>query len=126
MCLIALIATFSRVNHRITSALRSSRKFSSKTLNSDTGNKIKNGVEVDKNGRHIAYYVLDDDGKEQRIKAFDDKGTLYAWLAYSNKVRIGSTRGYSILGAIMQIMERKLEYERISAEIRMQSKPETI
>lgn len=76
--------------------------YSTKTLNSDNGNKIKNGVEVDKSGRHVAYYILDDDGKEQRIQAFDDAGNVYAWLAYWNKMRIGSTRGYSILGAIMQ------------------------
>ena len=84
--------------------------YSNKTLNSDTGNKIKNGVEVDKSGRHVAYYVVDDDGKEQRIKAFDENGNLYAWLAYANKIRIGSTRGYSILGAIMQKMDKIGDY----------------
>ncbi len=84
--------------------------FSSKTLNSDTGNKIKNGVEVDECGRHVAYYVLDDDGKEHRIKAYDDSGNMYAWLAYANKIRLGSTRGYSILGAIMQKMDKIGDY----------------
>ena len=84
--------------------------YSSKTLNPATGNKIKYGVEVDNRGRHIAYYVLDNDGNEQRIKAFDDNGNLYAWLAYANKIRIGSTRGYSILGAIMQKMDKIGEY----------------
>lgn len=84
--------------------------YSTKTLNSENGNKIKNGVEIDKFGRHVAYYILDDDGKEQRIQAFDDAGNLYAWLAYWNKMRIGSTRGYSILGAIMQKMDKIGEY----------------
>ena len=83
---------------------------SSKYLNADTGNKIKNGVEVDKKGCHVAYYILDDDGKEQRIKAYDDQGNLFAWLAYANKIRIGSTRGYSILGAIMQKMDKIGDY----------------
>lgn len=83
---------------------------SSKLINPKNKNKIKNGVEVDATGRHIAYYVVDQDGKEHRIDAYDEFGNRFAWLAYCNKIRIGNTRGFSIIGAIMQKLDKIGEY----------------
>lgn len=83
---------------------------SSKLVNSDNGNKIKNGVEVDSTGRHVAYYVVDQDGKENRIEAYDKFGNRFAWLVYCNKIRLGNTRGFSIIGAIMQKLDKIGEY----------------
>jgi len=82
----------------------------SKLLNPETKNKIKNGVEVDSKGRHVAYYVVDEDGKENRVEAYDKFGNRFAWLAYCNKFRLGSTRGFSIIGAIMQKLDKIGEY----------------
>lgn len=83
---------------------------SCQVVNSRSGNKIKNGVEIDKTGRHIAYYVVDEDGKENRIAAYDKFGNRFAWLAYCNKIRLGNTRGFSIIGAIMQKLDKIGEY----------------
>lgn len=75
-----------------------------------SGNKVKLGVEVDKTGRHVAYYVIDQDKVEQRIEAYDKYGNRFAWLSYCNKIRIGGTRGFSIIGAIIQILDKICEY----------------
>lgn len=89
-----------------------------KAENSD--NKIVDGVELNSKGEHIAYYVIDENGKEERIQARDSDGHLYAWLCYSSYYRLGSTRGYSPLGAIMQKLQHIGEYtdsEVLSANI---------
>ncbi len=83
-------------------------------------NKIINGVEVNKKGEHIAYYVQEDDGTETRIQARDEEGHLYAWLCYASYHRLGSTRGYSPLGSIMQKLNQIGEFtesEVLSANI---------
>lgn len=106
-CLVIRRVIFDRNEYQLVDGRNVS---SSKTYNEDTKNKIKNGVEIDEKGRHVAYYILDDDGKEKRIAARDSDGNLYAWLVYANAIRIGSTRGYSILGAIMQKLDKIADY----------------
>lgn len=75
------------------------------------GNKVKNGVEVDENSKPVAYHVYDPDKKTyERISAYDRYGGLTAWLVYADHNRIGSTRGYSVLGAIMQKLDNIGKY----------------
>lgn len=81
---------------------------SSKSTNN--GNKIIDGVEIDKNGKHVAYYVIDKDNTETRIPARDGKDRLLAWLVYNNHKRINGVRGYSEFGAIMQKLHKIGEY----------------
>ncbi len=81
------------------------------TKGENNGNKIVNGVEIDKSGKHIAYYVLPEDGGEPvRIQAYDIKGQPVAWLVYASDKRLNSTRGYSPLGAIMQKLRKIGQY----------------
>lgn len=85
----------------------------------ENGNKIIDGVEIDKNEVPTAYYVIDKDGKEQRIPARDSKGRLLAWLVPVGIKRLNSTRAYSTLGAIMQKLHKIGQYtnsEIIAAE----------
>lgn len=76
------------------------------------GNKIIDGVEIDKEGKHIAYYVMPKDNSSEpvRIPARDGKNRLLAWLVYNNKKRINGVRGYSEYGAIMQKLHKIGEY----------------
>lgn len=93
---------------------------SSKLSPVDSENKIIDGVEVNKKGEHIAFYVQEDDGIETRILARDKDGHLYAWLCYASCYRLGSTRGYSPLGSIMQKLNQIGEFaesEVLSANI---------
>lgn len=77
---------------------------------SDRGNDIIDGVEVDKNGKHIKYYVTEKDGKITEIPAYDSKGRKIAWLVYSSDKRLNAVRGYSPLGAIMQKLNKIGQY----------------
>jgi len=71
-----------------------------------SNNRIIDGVELDKNEVPVAYYVLDKDGKEQRIQARDKKGRLIAWLMPVGIKRLNSPRAYSRLGTIMQKLHK--------------------
>jgi lambda family phage portal protein len=68
-----------------------------------TGNEVKQGVELDKRGRHVAYWVRDDDGKETRIPARGEKtGRLMAWLYYGSRKRMAEVRGMTLLAIHIQ------------------------
>lgn len=84
--------------------------YSSKLKAEKSDNDIKSGVEIDKGGKHLAYYVLQSDGTEKRIPAFDSKGRRTAWLVYASDNRLNSVRGYSPLGAIMQKLRKIGQY----------------
>ena len=62
-------------------------------LTYDTKNQIIDGVEIDKNGKHIAYHVFTDEGKFARIKAENKFGIKTAFLVYNSKFRLNETRG---------------------------------
>ena len=73
-------------------------------------NKIIDGVELDANEVPIAYYVIDKNGNETRIKARDEKGRLIAWLVPVGIKRLNSPRAYSRLGVIMQKLHKIGQY----------------
>lgn len=77
------------------------------------GNKILNGIEIDKKGRHIAFWVrkmaLESSPQTipnyefERIEAYGkDSGCLMAWMVYGKKARIDHHRGISMLSAILE------------------------
>jgi|GEM_PF-1037071 len=82
----------------------------------DRGNKVISGIEVDKTGKHIAFYVKKSainaaDQNEivgnvmsyERIEAYDkDNGCLMAWMAYGGKHRIDHVRGVSEIAHILE------------------------
>jgi len=69
----------------------------------DRGNKIKEGVEIDRKGRHVAYYVASDDMKYQRIPAYGEQsGQRMAWLMYGRRYKIDSVRGMSYFSAVLE------------------------
>ena len=78
------------------------------------GNLIRNGIEINKKGQHIAFYVLTDDGsflgKYIRIRANGYKtGRRLAWLVYGSKHRINDVRGIPV---ITQILEKVEKFDR--------------
>ena len=77
---------------------------------SANGNKIIDGVEIDKDEKPLGYYIQGKDGKETYIKARDSKGRLTAWLVPCGIKRLNATRSYSILGAIMQKLNKIGQY----------------
>lgn len=76
----------------------------------DEGNKIHHGVEVDKRGKHVAYWVKKekDDGsiEHKRVKARNENGNLVAWMIYGDKHRIDHYRGIPKISSILEKVDK--------------------
>lgn len=79
----------------------------------DRGNLLFQGIEVDKTGKHIAYYIskmalepnstiLPQIGFERIACYGEESGCLVAWMVYGKKNRIDHHRGISMLSAILE------------------------
>jgi len=78
----------------------------------DRGNEIVKGVEIDKKGTHIAYYVEQSDYKWIRILAKGAKtGRKQAWLFYGLKYKLNGVRGMSLLTAVMETVKKLDRYK---------------
>lgn len=72
------------------------------------GNRIVHGVELDSNGRHVAYHVRQEtkDGfgfESKRLPAWGEKsGRKLAWLVYGTDKRMDEVRGQPLLSLVMQ------------------------
>jgi lambda family phage portal protein len=76
------------------------------------GNKILNGVEVDKNGRHVAFYVVGSDGTLRRILAEGTRsGRKIAWLVYGSEKRLDAVRGMPLLACVLQALREVDRYK---------------
>lgn len=86
----------------------------------NSNNKVIDGVEINKNGEHIAYHIITEDGKNERIKAKDSKGNIQAWLVYANNSRISQVRGVSAICSIIQKIDQLSKYtenEVVASEV---------
>lgn len=74
--------------------------------NPSGNNTIRHGVEVDTSGRHVAYYVAQDDGTSKRLPAFGEKsGRRLAWLVYGTEKRLDDVRGKPLLALVLQSLK---------------------
>jgi lambda family phage portal protein len=78
-------------------------------------NRIVHGVELDKNGRHVAFHVLQEDGKTKRLPAYGKTGRRLAWLVYGSDKRHCDVRGQPLLGLVLQSL-REIDRYRESAQ----------
>lgn len=70
-----------------------------------SGHTINHGVELDAQGRHVAFYVRQPDHTVKRLPAYGEKsGRKLAWLVYGTDHRHGDVRGEPILGIILQAL----------------------
>ena len=66
-------------------------------------NKIIHGVEVDSDGRHVAFWVVQEDNTTKRVPAYGLKsGRRVAWLVYGCDKRMDDVRGEPILSLVAQ------------------------
>ncbi len=84
-------------------------------LKPETKNEVRHGVELDKKGRHVAYYIQDMSDptglKSKRIPARGPKsGRRIAWMVYGNKIRIDDARGMPLLGIMLQALKELDRY----------------
>lgn len=77
--------------------------------------KIRDGVELDDKGRHIAYYVQTGDDpfnvNYERVPVKGSRsGRRIAWMVYGHKIRINDVRGMPALGIIIQALKELDRY----------------
>lgn len=69
-------------------------------------NKIKYGVEIDAMGRHVAYWIRQEDGNAKRLPAWGEKsGRRLAWLVYGTDKRLDDVRGKPLLALVLQSLK---------------------
>lgn len=75
------------------------------------GNRIKSGVEIDKKGEHIAFWVEQENDLDtndtnlkthKRVVATNSNGNLMAWMIYGDKARIDHHRGVPVISSILE------------------------
>jgi capsid protein len=75
-------------------------------LQSPTGNRIVHGVELDSKGRHVAFWITQQDGSSKRQAAWGEKsGRRLAWLVYGTDKRVDDVRGKPFLGLMLQSLK---------------------
>lgn len=68
--------------------------------------RIEHGVELDGNGRQVAYWVRQDDGTSKRLPAWGEKsGRRLAWLVYASDKRLDDVRGKPLLALCLQSLK---------------------
>ncbi|MDD2839813.1 MAG: phage portal protein, partial [Rickettsiales bacterium] len=89
-------------------------------ISTSPNNKVIDGVEINQNGEHVAYYVATENGTNERVIAKDSKGNTQAWLVYANNSRISQVRGVSTICSIIQKIDQLSKYtenEVIASEV---------
>ena len=71
------------------------------------GHCIQHGVELDADGRHVAYWIVTNDAarpeqRVQRLPSVGPTGRRSAWLVYGSRPLLGEVRGEPILSIMMQ------------------------
>lgn len=80
------------------------------------GNVIKQGVELDKNSRQVAFWVKQKDGTTKRLPAVGERsGRRIAWLVYGTEKRIDDVRGMPLASLMIQSL-KEIDRYRDSAQ----------
>ena len=82
------------------------------------GNTIKKGIELNKKGEHIAYWVVQEDEDSikthKRVEAVNSNGNLMAWMIYGDKARIDHHRGIPVISSILEKVAKLDRYVEAS------------
>lgn len=73
---------------------------------------IRHGVELDSDGRHVAYWVLQADGTHRRLPAYGARsGRKQAWLVYGTDHLLDEVRGQPLLSLFLQMLKEVDRYK---------------
>lgn len=76
------------------------------------GRKTLNGVVMDANGRHVAFWVRTGPNAFKRIDAVGTRTNMrMAWLVYGLKYRIENNRGVPLLSVVMETLKKLDRYK---------------
>lgn len=76
-----------------------------------SNNIIRNGVEINSDGEHVAFWVCTMDLNYERIPAKNSLGLQTAWLVYGDKHRIDDHRGVSRIVTILESLAKSERYK---------------
>jgi capsid protein len=80
-------------------------------------NRIRHGVEIDANGKHVAYWIKTYSkgytlGKYERIPAYSKStGLRVAFMVYGSKYRPDSVRGIPLLSTVLETLKKLERYK---------------
>lgn len=70
------------------------------------GHTVRHGVELDGQGRKVAYWCRQTDGTFKRLPAYGEKsGRRLAWLVYGTEKRLEDVRGQPLLAVVLQSLK---------------------
>lgn len=70
------------------------------------GVRIVHGVELDQLGRHVAYWIRQENGQSKRLPAWGEKsGRRLAWLVYGTDKLLDEVRGTPLLSLVLQSLK---------------------
>jgi capsid protein len=75
------------------------------------GNEIKNGIEMNAKGEHVAYYIQNDQYQFDRIPAKGSTGLRMAYLVYGDEYRIDNTRGVPLIMTVLETLKKLERYK---------------
>jgi len=76
------------------------------------GNVITKGVEINRRGTPVAYYVRQPNFTYKRIRATNNSGTImYAWLLKGSRYKLHSVRGMGLLAAVLSSSQKMDRYK---------------
>jgi len=76
------------------------------------GVRIKEGIEMDAKGKHIAYWVIQEDNTFKRFESFGKKSNLrIAFLFKMNGYRLESERGIPLISVVLEKLKKLERYE---------------
>jgi len=79
----------------------------------EKGNRILHGIEIDKKGEHVAYYVRKG-GRllaTERVEAKTKDGLIVAFMVYGLEYRLDSVRGLPWITAVMESIKKMERYK---------------
>jgi len=80
------------------------------------GHEVKHGVELNRLGRVVAYWVRQKDGETSRLPAFSERtGRRVAWLVFGTDKRLDDVRGQPLLSLVLQSL-KEIDRYRDSAQ----------
>jgi len=79
------------------------------------GNYINHGIEIDKRGEHVAFYIKQKDLKYERVAVYGEKSKRkLAWLIYGERKRVDHIRGISQLSQVLEKLNKLDRYTEAS------------
>lgn len=83
--------------------------------NVPAGHTVQHGVELDRLGKQVAFWIKNDRGEYERLEKYGSRGRLNAFLVYGSDKRMDEVRGEPLLSIILQSL-KEIDRYRDSAQ----------